>query len=64
MKYLPQVTVPLLAHALGMSAPTVRSALNHMTAIGILEEISGHQRNKIYLYRTYLKLLEEGAEPL
>jgi Fic family protein len=64
MKYLPQVTVPLLAHALGMSAPTVRSALNHMTAIGILEEISGHQRNKIYLYRTYLNLLEEGAEPL
>jgi isocitrate dehydrogenase kinase/phosphatase len=35
-----------------------------MTAIGILEEISVQKRGKTYLYRSYLKLLEEGAEPL
>lgn len=63
MKRLPQVTVPLLAKELKMTAPTARSALNHLKSIGVLEEISGKKRDKIYIYRKYLDLLEEGAEP-
>lgn len=63
MKRLPQVTVPLLATDLSMSAPTARSALNHMLALGILEEISGKRRDKIYVYRNYLNILEDGAHP-
>lgn len=63
MKRLPQVTVPLLSKALRMTAPTARSALNHMTKIGILDEMSGKRRDKVYVYRKYLNLLEEGAEP-
>jgi len=63
MKRLPQVTVPLLTSRLGMAAPTVRSALNHMVELGIIEEMSGKKRDKVYVYRTYLHILEEGAEP-
>lgn len=63
LKMLPQVTVPLLANELGMSAPTARSALNHMMALGVLEEISGKKRDKIYVYRNYLDILEDGAQP-
>lgn len=63
MKRVPQVTVPYLVKELQMSAPTVRSALNHMTGIGVLEEISGKKRDKVYVYRAYLDILEEGAEP-
>lgn len=63
MKKLPQVTVVLLASELGMTAPTARSALNHMVKLGILEEKSGKQRDKIYVYRKYLSSLEEGTEP-
>lgn len=63
MKRLPQVTAPLLAKELQMSSPTARSALNHITSIGILEEISGKKRDKIYVYRKYLDILEDGAEP-
>ena len=64
LKQLPQVSVPLLAKALEVSPPTVRHSLNHMVKLGILEEISGKQRDKIYLYRKYLDLLEEGAQAL
>ncbi|MEI8054995.1 MAG: Fic family protein [bacterium] len=64
MKRLPQVTVPLLANELDMTAPTARSALIHMVELGILEEISGKKRDKIYLYRKYLAILEDGAKPL
>ncbi len=63
MKRLPQVTVPLLAKELRMTAPTARSALNHMTSIKILEEMSGKKRDKVYVYRKYLNILEDGAEP-
>lgn len=63
MKRLPQVTVPLLASELGMTAPTARSALKHMVELGILAEVSEKKRDKVYVYRKYLNALEEGAEP-
>ncbi len=63
MKRLPQVTVPLLANKLALTAPTVRSSLNHMVKLGILEERSGKKRDRVYVYRRYLNILEEGAEP-
>jgi Fic family protein len=63
LKKLPQVSAKLLIKELGISAPAVRNALNNMVNLGILEEISGKQRNKVYVYRKYLNILEEGAEP-
>jgi ribosomal protein S25 len=57
------VTVPLLAQQLQISAPTARTALNHMTTIGVPIEASGKQRDKIYVYRKYLDILEDGAKP-
>jgi len=63
MKRLPQVTVSLMAKDLKMSQPTARSALNHLTDLGVLEEVSGHKRDKVYIYRKYLDILEDGAEP-
>lgn len=64
LKKLPQVTVNLLAEELGMTAPTARSSINHMVELGMLEEISGKKRDKIYVYRQYLNILEEGTELL
>jgi Fic family protein len=63
MKRLPQITVPLLANELALTAPTARSSLNHMVKLGILEEHSGKKRDRVYIYRNYLNILEEGAEP-
>lgn len=64
LKKLPQVTVPSLASALNISPPTARVSLNYMVDLKILEEISGKKRDKIYVYRKYLNILEQGAEPL
>jgi Fic family protein len=64
LKKLPQISAPSLAKGLGVSVPTARSALNKMVELGILEEITGQERDKVYLYRRYLNILEEGAEPL
>lgn len=64
MKMLPQVTVALLADELKMTAPTARSALNCLVLNGIIEECSGKKRDKVYVYRNYLNILEDGAEPI
>lgn len=64
LKLLPEVSVPLVADKLSLSAPTVRTVLNQLVNLGIVEEISEKKRDKIYLYRRYLTLLEEGTEPL
>lgn len=62
LKQLPQVSAPLISKELEMTAPTARSALNHMVALGILEEKTSQKRDKVYVYQQYLSLLEEGTE--
>jgi Fic family protein/ankyrin repeat protein len=61
LKQLPQVSVQLLSQELKVSLPTARSSLNHMTRLGITKEISGMQRDKVYVYQKYLNILEERA---
>lgn len=58
MKLLPQVTVHKIVKELGMTAPTARHALELMVGMKILEEITGKKRDRIYVYRKYLDLLE------
>jgi Fic family protein len=64
LKLLPRVTVGQLAKELSLSAPTVRNALNQMIGLGIIGEITGKKRDRVYVYSDYLRLLEQGAEPL
>ncbi len=63
MKHLPQVTTSSLAEALKITTPTARSALEAMVGLGITEEVTGKSRDKVYVYRKYLDMLESGAEP-
>lgn len=60
---MPEVSVKLIIDELDISAPAARNALNQMTEMGILSEITGGKRDKIYLYKNYLAILEKGTEP-
>ena len=64
LKKMPQISVTSLVKESNMSAPTIRTAINHLVDLGILEEMTGKLRDKIYVYRNYLDLLEEGADPI
>ena len=48
----------------GLSLPTVLRALVALEELGILEEITGKERNKIFRYTSYLSILNDGTEPL
>jgi len=41
-----------------------RIGANHLVKLGVLHEISGKKRDKVYVYKKYLSLLKEGTEPL
>ena len=47
-----------------VSLPTVMRSLNTLEALGIAKEITGKERNKIYMYDEYLTLLSKGTEPI
>ncbi|WP_235013506.1 Fic family protein [Spiribacter roseus] len=47
-----------------LSAPTVGRAVDALEEMGVVDEITGRQRDRVYVYRRYLNILNEGAEPL
>jgi Fic family protein len=56
--------IPRTAQRLPISEPTVAGAIGHLEQLGILREITGKPRNKIFAYNDYLSILSEGTEPL
>jgi len=57
-------TIPAAARQLGLSQPTVTSAIAHLRALGIVRETTGRQRGKVFVYGAFLDLLGEGTDPL
>ena len=64
LKRTPMVAVPLIAKKLGMSQPTIQKALDHLSELNIVKEVTGRRRSRVYSYDRYLRILEEGTEPL
>jgi cell filamentation protein, protein adenylyltransferase len=42
----------------------VQKSLEHLQELGIVKEITGKPRSRLYEYTSYLKILDEGTEPL
>lgn len=60
----PIISIPGTAAAIGLSAPTVAKSLEHLRQMGILREITGRQRDRLFVYDAYISILNEGTEPL
>ena len=60
----PVVSVAYATRALPLSAPTVRKSIGHLVDLGILTEVTGRRRDKMFSYARYIKILSEGTEPL
>lgn len=56
----PVVSVPKASHALGLTAPPTRKAIELLESMGILNETSGKQRDRMYAYRASLDALAGG----
>ena len=45
-----------------LSAATIHSSLENLIKLGILEEVSQKKRNKIFVYKEYINILNKGTE--
>ena len=60
----PIVSIPATAGITGLSAPTVAKSLENLQKLGIVHEITGRERHRLFIYQPYLTILNEGTEPL
>ena len=64
MRKKPVIAPKDLVIPLGLTMPTINTALQHLEKAGIVQEITGRQRDRLFAYKAYLSILEEGTEPL
>lgn len=60
----PMVTIRSAARELKISVPTVGKSLELMTSAGIVREMTGKQRGRLFGYSKYLSILDKGTQPL
>ncbi len=56
------ISAPYISQATGSSLPTVYKSIHHLEKIGIVKEITGKKRNRLFAYQRYLQLLTESIE--
>lgn len=58
----PVITVTQLSARAGVSFATATKALAQLEAEGIVKEMTGRKRNRVFSYDAYLRILSEGTE--
>jgi Fic family protein len=57
----PIIEIQKTAKVLGLTYNTVSAAVKRLCDEGILEEVSGNKRNRLFSYKDYLNILREGT---
>lgn len=55
-------SIPAATDDLKLTQPTVARALQEMQKLGIVQEITGNRRGRVFSYGNFLRLLSEGTE--
>lgn len=60
----PIASAAQLVDRTGITLPAVLKALGALRSLGIVGELTGRKRNRVFSYVPYLQILSEGTEPL
>ncbi|MFA6955904.1 MAG: Fic family protein [Thermoanaerobaculia bacterium] len=60
----PVASIAALASESGLTLPTVTAALHTLTDLGIVREITGRRRSRLFSYVAYLDQLRAGTDPI
>ncbi|HOV02817.1 MAG TPA: Fic family protein [Hyphomicrobiales bacterium] len=60
----PILTISQAARSLGLSMPTAAKSVRHLVAMGLLREVTGRRRGRMFVYDGYLEILNRGTAPL
>ena len=58
------LSIPGASRRLELSQPTITESMRHLERLQIVREMTGRKRNRIFVYDAYMKILEEGTEPI
>ena len=58
----PIMSVPNAAKQLGVSVPTATKSIQHLESLGIVRELTGKRRGRMYIHDKYMEILERGTE--
>ncbi len=59
----PIISITAACKTLELTHPAVNKSLKKLEEMGIVREVTGKQRNRLYVYEAYMNLLNEGLEP-
>ena len=60
----PVADIAHLARATGVAYTTAARAVDGLVELGILRELTGRRRGRVFAYSSYLEILSEGGQPL
>ena len=60
MRTRPFLTAAAAVEQSGLTMPTVNAALAQLQSLGLVEEITGRKRGRVFAYSAYLDILSEG----
>lgn len=59
----PLLAIQKAANDTGLTRPTVATAMRLLADMGIVRELTGKERHRLFVYSDYLTILNEGAMP-
>ncbi len=60
----PVTSLKEICRRTGLSFPAATTGMNLLLKLGMLREVTGGKRNRVFAYDRYLDILNEGTEPL
>lgn len=60
----PFLTANQIVQHTALSAPTANGVLGELERMGMVEEVTGRKRGRVFRYSAYLAILNEGTDPL
>lgn len=64
LRHRPVLTLKYLRDEQNMTFPTATKAMQSLMSEGIVRELTGQRRNRVFVYSEYLEILNEGGQPL
>ncbi len=59
----PVITLSEVSRRTGLSFPTSAKGMTSLMSVGLVRELTGFRRNRVFAYDRYLAILGEGTEP-
>lgn len=62
MQTSPYLTAPAARDRSGLALPTVNAALEQLVSLGLVTEVTGKKRGRVFAYQPYLTLLSDASD--